>query len=105
MLEEPDRKERLTKDFLNSDTKPSLARMLIDVKDIFRVDGFPIRAGSQLPAKVFEGPEASSVKKLKDAGALILVKPGSGLPLGLQLTGKINRDEELLDFTSFILNK
>lgn len=47
---------------------------LIGVKDIFRVDGFPTRAGSRLPPRLFEGPEASSVSKLKAAGALVLGK-------------------------------
>jgi Asp-tRNA(Asn)/Glu-tRNA(Gln) amidotransferase A subunit family amidase len=48
--------------------------VLVGVKDIFRVDGFPTRAGSQLPAEALAGPEAASVRRLKDAGVLIVGK-------------------------------
>lgn len=46
----------------------------IGVKDIFRVDGFPTRAGSRLPPELFEGPEAEAVSRLRRKGALILGK-------------------------------
>ncbi len=44
------------------------------MKDIFHVDGFATRGGSRLPPEVLRGPEAASVKALKEAGALILGK-------------------------------
>jgi Asp-tRNA(Asn)/Glu-tRNA(Gln) amidotransferase A subunit family amidase len=44
------------------------------VKDIFRVDGLPTRAGSDLPAAALAGPEAAVVSALKDAGAIVLGK-------------------------------
>jgi Asp-tRNA(Asn)/Glu-tRNA(Gln) amidotransferase A subunit family amidase len=47
---------------------------LLGVKDIFRVNGFATRAGSQLPPRLFEGAEASSVSALKAAGALVMGK-------------------------------
>ena len=56
------------------DERPALFGMLAGVKDIFRVDGFPTRAGSRLPPELFSGDEAESVTCLKNAGALILGK-------------------------------
>ena len=44
------------------------------VKDIFRVDGFPTRCGSELPPELFKGPESTCVSRLKQAGALIVGK-------------------------------
>ncbi len=55
-------------------SRPPLYGVLVGVKDIFRVDGFATRAGSQLPPELFEGDEAACVRKLKDAGALVLGK-------------------------------
>ena len=54
--------------------RPSLFGVLVGVKDIFRVDGFPTRAGSSLPPDLFAGEEAESVTCLKQAGALVLGK-------------------------------
>jgi len=51
-----------------------LSGWLIGVKDIFRVDGFATGAGSRLPARLFDGLEASAVTRLKAAGALIMGK-------------------------------
>jgi Asp-tRNA(Asn)/Glu-tRNA(Gln) amidotransferase A subunit family amidase len=56
------------------DDRPPLFGVLVGVKDIFRVDGFPTRAGSRLPPELFAGEEAESVTCLKQAGALILGK-------------------------------
>ncbi len=47
---------------------------LVGVKDLFRVDGLPTRAGSGLPPEVFAGPEAECVRRLRNAGALVLGK-------------------------------
>ena len=54
--------------------RPLLFGTLASVKDIFHVDGFATRAGSRLPAELFQGQEAESVRRLKDAGALIFGK-------------------------------
>ena len=56
------------------DARPPLFGVLVGVKDVFRVEGFPTRAGSRLPPALFEGEEAESVTRLKAAGALIVGK-------------------------------
>lgn len=55
-------------------TRPPLFGTLVGVKDIFRVDGFETRAGSRLPPEALAGPEAASVRQIKNAGALIVGK-------------------------------
>ena len=55
-------------------TRPPLYGVPVGVKDIFRVDGFPTRAGSALPPELFAGPEAACVAALRGAGALIAGK-------------------------------
>jgi Asp-tRNA(Asn)/Glu-tRNA(Gln) amidotransferase A subunit family amidase len=81
LLPEPGRRERLLAQaaglqqrFPDPAQRPPLYGALLGVKDIFRVDGFPTRAGSQLPAALFAGPQASSVTRLCEAGALVLGK-------------------------------
>lgn len=81
LLPEMDRRERLLAEardlqqrFPEPESRPLLYGVLVGVKDIFRVDGFPTGAGSQLPPALFAGPEASCVTKLREAGALILGK-------------------------------
>lgn len=81
LLPEPNRRERLLeeakqleKNFPDSALRPALYGVLVGVKDIFGVEGFPTRVGSQLPAELFQSPEALCVKKLKEAGALVLGK-------------------------------
>lgn len=60
--------------------RPLMFGALLGVKDIFHVEGFPLQAGSQLPADVFQpadefqGKEAKSVSRLLDAGALFFGK-------------------------------
>lgn len=54
--------------------RPSLYGVLLGVKDIFRVDGFSTRAGSQLPSSLFIGLQASCVTRLQEAGAIVLAK-------------------------------
>ncbi len=56
------------------ESRPALFGLLLGVKDVFRVDGFPTRAGSRLPAALFAGTEASSVTALRAAGALVVGK-------------------------------
>lgn len=71
---EDSKKIRLLNDAYYSDKNDELHGVIVGVKDIFRVDGFPTKAGSKLPPELFEGQEASSVTKLKKAGALIAGK-------------------------------
>jgi len=80
-LPEPDRRARLSREaaalkqrFPQPASRPALYGLLVGVKDIFRVDGFPTRAGSQLPAELFDGPEATSVSALRSMGALVVGK-------------------------------
>jgi len=54
--------------------RPALYGVPVGVKDIFHVEGLPTRAGSQLPPDVLAGPPAETVRKLTDAGALVLGK-------------------------------
>ncbi|HTP11279.1 MAG TPA: amidase, partial [Anaerolineae bacterium] len=65
---------QLLKQYPQPDRRPPLFGVLIGVKDIFRVDGFPTRAGSRLPPELFAGEEAESVTRLRAAGALVLGK-------------------------------
>lgn len=81
LLHEPDRRQRLLNEaealqqrFPNPESRPPLYGVLLGVKDIFTVDGFLTRAGSQLPPELFIGNEASCVTQLREAGALILGK-------------------------------
>lgn len=55
-------------------TRPPLFGALVGVKDIFRVDGFYTRAGSELPKELFDGDEAAVVTRLRAAGALVAGK-------------------------------
>jgi Asp-tRNA(Asn)/Glu-tRNA(Gln) amidotransferase A subunit family amidase len=54
--------------------RPPLFGIPIGVKDIFHVDDLPTRAGSRLPPERLRGPQAESVSRLKQAGALVLGK-------------------------------
>ncbi len=81
LLPEPGRRERLHAEshvlqnrYPEAASRPSMFGVPVGVKDIFRVEGFPTRCGSALPADLFEGPEAETVSRLKAAGALILGK-------------------------------
>lgn len=66
--------------------RPPLYGALVGVKDLFHVRGFPVRAGSQLPANLFKATgapglpqggsdtDAETVALLREAGALLLGK-------------------------------
>ncbi len=80
-VEEPERFARLRQDaetlasrFEDPTTRPALFGVPVGVKDIFHVDGFATKAGSQLPADALAGKEGPVVSKLRAAGALILGK-------------------------------
>jgi Asp-tRNA(Asn)/Glu-tRNA(Gln) amidotransferase A subunit family amidase len=81
LLEEPDRWGRLEREastlearFSEPGTRPPLYGVPVGVKDIFHVDGFLTRAGSELPPETLTGSEAASVRALREAGALVLGK-------------------------------
>jgi len=80
-LPEPGRFERLRHqaqalavEYRTPSTRPPLYGVAVGIKDIFRVDGLPTRAGSRLPSELFAGKEAETVRQLCRAGALILGK-------------------------------
>lgn len=81
LLPEPGRRSRLLAEaaalerrFPVPEDRPPLYGVPVGVKDIFRVAGFPTRAGSMLPPELFGGPEASCVSALRRAGVLVLGK-------------------------------
>lgn len=81
LLPEENRRNRLLKEAADllkryplPESRPPLFGIPVGIKDIIRVDGFPTKAGSKLPEELFKGEEASIVRKLRDAGALILGK-------------------------------
>lgn len=78
---ENDRRRRLLQEaqdlkqrYPDPHARPPLYGIPVGVKDIFRVDGFPTRAGSDFPPGVLAGDEASWVTTLREAGALIAGK-------------------------------
>jgi len=80
-LPEKDRFKRLAKEaakleagFSVPSSHLTLVGILVGVKDIFHVDGFPTQAGSRLPARALTGKQAASVTRLIEAGALIVGK-------------------------------
>jgi Asp-tRNA(Asn)/Glu-tRNA(Gln) amidotransferase A subunit family amidase len=81
LLPEPNRRERLRAEatalqsrFANPAERPPLYGILLAVKDIFHLNGFVTRAGSEIPPHLFAGGEAIVVRQLREAGALILGK-------------------------------
>ena len=81
MLPEPDRRNRVRSEakalrarYPVPGNRPALYGALVAVKDIFHVSGFVTAAGSKVPPELFAGPEATCVKMLRDAGAIILGK-------------------------------
>ncbi len=81
LLPEPGRRTRLLAEarrlqerYPDAASRPPLYGILLGVKDVFNVDGFPTRAGSQLPPALFAGPQATCVSALRSAGAIILGK-------------------------------
>ncbi len=81
LLPEGNRRQRLRQAaialqerFPDPASRPPLYGILVGVKDVFRVDGFLTRAGSKLPPELFSGAEASCVRTLRDAGAIVLGK-------------------------------
>ncbi len=65
---------RLLDQYPDPSSRPALFGVPIGVKDIFRVSGFPTRCGARLPPELFDGPEATCVTFLREAGAIIVGK-------------------------------
>src|ERR1035437_7266165 len=75
LIPEEDRRKRLLNEakqllqkYPEKNNRPLFFGIPIGVKDIFITDGFETHCGSDLPAKLFEGTEASCVTKLKEQG-------------------------------------
>ncbi len=66
--------KKLVSNYPDPLSRPPLFCVPIGIKDIFHVDQFDTKAGSNLPVDVLKGREARSVRILKDAGALIMGK-------------------------------
>jgi Asp-tRNA(Asn)/Glu-tRNA(Gln) amidotransferase A subunit family amidase len=78
-LPEPDRRARLMAELaaLRSDRSRAdrpLYGVPVAVKDLYRVDGLPTRAGSRLAASHFAGPQSHVISVLRRAGCLVLGK-------------------------------
>jgi Asp-tRNA(Asn)/Glu-tRNA(Gln) amidotransferase A subunit family amidase len=78
---EPDRRGRLAAEAAELASRwpapaarPALFGAPVAIKDVVRVDGLPTRAGSDLPPELFDGPQATVVTRLRDAGALVAGK-------------------------------
>ncbi len=81
LLPEPGRRQRLLDEakalrerYPDAAQRPPLFGILVGVKDIINADGFATRAGSMLPAELLAGPEAGCVRRMRDAGAVVLGK-------------------------------
>ncbi len=81
LLPEPNRLARLQQaaealrtQYPTVSDRPPLYGALIGIKDIFQVAGFATQGGSQLPPERLAGPEATCVRQLRAAGALIAGK-------------------------------
>ncbi len=81
LLPEENRRARLLADasalqkrYPDPALRPPLYGIPVGIKDMFFVDGFPTRCGTQLPPELFQGAEGDYLSALRRAGALILGK-------------------------------
>ncbi len=65
---------RLLEQYPELEERPPLFGIPVGIKDIIRTSGFPTRCGSKLPENFFDGPEADCVKRIKNAGGLVMGK-------------------------------
>jgi Asp-tRNA(Asn)/Glu-tRNA(Gln) amidotransferase A subunit family amidase len=63
---------KLLEQYPDPHDRPALFGTLLGVKDIFNVETFETRAGSELPPALFAGPEASAVTTLKNWAVSLL---------------------------------
>ncbi|MCY0870939.1 MAG: amidase [Firmicutes bacterium] len=66
--------DRLTRTYPIDDFRPGLFGVLVGIKDLYHVDGFPTHAGSNFPSTVLNGNQSSLVSKILELGAIILGK-------------------------------
>ena len=66
--------ERLEERRATTTVPPPLFGVPVGVKDVFRADGLPTRAGASLPAEALAGPESPLVSELRDLGAVVVGK-------------------------------
>ncbi len=74
---EPGRYERLAAEARVLAEKPPAGPLYgvpVGVKDVIHVDGLPTHGGSALPPGVLGGPEATAIRRLRAAGALMAGK-------------------------------
>ncbi len=69
-----ERASELDDQYPSAGARPPLYGVPVGVKDIFHVNAFETRAGSDLPPEVLTGSEGAAVARLRDAGAIILGK-------------------------------
>ncbi len=66
--------QRLLATFPDPGKHPVLFGIPVGIKDLYHVEGFETRAGSRLPPSILAGCEGPVVRRLKDAGALLIGK-------------------------------
>lgn len=64
----------LSEKFPHHEKRPPFFGVPIAIKDLIHVDGFPTRAGSELPSSVLTAREGSFISKLRSLGALFAGK-------------------------------
>ncbi len=80
LLSETDRRARLMtasgalSERFDPIDRPPLYGVPIGVKDVFHIDGFPTKAGGEVPPELFGGSEAAVVERFRNAGALVVGK-------------------------------
>ncbi len=79
LVPEADRHGRIAEalgelDDVDPEDRPPLYGVALGVKDIFHVEELTTRAGSAVPPEPLQGPEATAVSRLRDAGAVVLGK-------------------------------
>ncbi len=82
--------EELERRWPDPASRPPLYGVLVGVKDIYHVEGFVTRAGSDVPPELFVGPEAAVVGLLRAAGALVLGKTVTTEFAGFEQNGTRN---------------
>lgn len=68
------RASELKEQYPTPSERPPLYGVPVGVKDIFHVDGLLTRGGSSLPPEQLTELEGTAIKRLKDAGAIVLGK-------------------------------
>ncbi|GED70501.1 amidase [Brevibacillus reuszeri] len=64
----------LSEKFPSHEERPPLFGVPVAIKDLIHVEGFPTRAGSELPSSVLTASEGSMISKLRSLGALFAGK-------------------------------